>query len=234
MSRLPSTGPSLQRWLRQQERKAQRQQQSSAFNRSGTSVTAEGVQSLDGTLTVAPDTGFVSIDGSLGVHGTAAFDGSTTIGGDLTVAGTLSLPNAIIGNDALTNMVAPASVQDSLMGFAIPTPSAVVRAKSLTVPAGITSALVTVTVRVFGVNSTAGLDSLVTNFQIGGAPRTWTETVTVGAGGMGKTIATHTDSLTLLTPESTFNVAVYAGCTAGWAANALNGAWIDGYVLWFR
>jgi len=139
-----------------------------------------------------------------------------------------------IGNDALTNMVAPASVQDSLSGFAIPTPSAVVRAKTLTVPDGITSALVTVTVRVFGVNSTSGLDSLGTSFQIGGAPWTWNETVTVGAGGLARTIATHTDVLTLLTPGSTFDIAVTAGCTAGWAASALNAVQIDGYVLWFR
>ena len=231
MSRLPSTGPSLQRYLRQQARTAQRLQQSSAFARSGTSVTAEGVTTVDGEHVVD---GSETVNGPLAVHGTADFDGTTTIGGDLIVAGTLSLPNSIIGPDALANMVAPASVQDSLVNFAIPTPSAIVRAKTLTVPANITSALVTVTVRVFGVNSTAGLDSLVTSFQIGGAPWTWNETVTVGAGGLARTIATHTDVLTLLTPGSTFDVAVTAGCTAGWAANVLNAVQIDGYVLWFR
>ena len=43
MSRLPSTGPSLQRYLRQQARTAQRQQQSSAFNLSGVTVTPDGL-----------------------------------------------------------------------------------------------------------------------------------------------------------------------------------------------
>jgi len=48
MSRLPSTGPSLQRYLRQQARAAQRQQQSSAFARSGMSVSAEGIVTVAG------------------------------------------------------------------------------------------------------------------------------------------------------------------------------------------
>jgi len=46
---------SLTRWLRQQERKAQRQQQSSAFNLSGTSVTAEGTTTTDGTWDLTGD-----------------------------------------------------------------------------------------------------------------------------------------------------------------------------------
>ena len=51
MSRLPSTGPSLQRYLRQQARTALRMRNSSAFARSGTSVSAEGVVTVDGMLT---------------------------------------------------------------------------------------------------------------------------------------------------------------------------------------
>lgn len=50
MSRLPETGPSLQRYLRRQARTAQRQQQSSAFNLSGVSVTAEDETTVVGTL----------------------------------------------------------------------------------------------------------------------------------------------------------------------------------------
>jgi len=54
VSRLPETGPSLTRWLRQQERNAQRQANSSAFNRSGLTVTGEGVSTVDGTLVLQP------------------------------------------------------------------------------------------------------------------------------------------------------------------------------------
>jgi hypothetical protein len=54
VSRLPETGPSLMRWLRQQERNAQRQAASSSYNRSGTSVTAEGETTVTGALILKP------------------------------------------------------------------------------------------------------------------------------------------------------------------------------------
>jgi len=47
MSRLPSTGPSLLRHIRQQDRQALRQAQSSAFTRSGASVSNPGMLSSD-------------------------------------------------------------------------------------------------------------------------------------------------------------------------------------------
>lgn len=54
MSRLPETGPSLMRHLRQQTRQIERQVNSSAFNRSGISVTGEGVSTVDGSLILQP------------------------------------------------------------------------------------------------------------------------------------------------------------------------------------
>ena len=54
MSRLPSTGPSLARYLRQQARQAQRQAQSSSLTSSGLSVTAAGVTTVVGALALPP------------------------------------------------------------------------------------------------------------------------------------------------------------------------------------
>lgn len=54
MSKLPATGFSLARYLRQQARTAQRQSQSSSFSSSGLSVTADGVTSVDGSLVLRP------------------------------------------------------------------------------------------------------------------------------------------------------------------------------------
>ena len=54
MSRLPETGPSLLRHLRQQQRKMDRLVNSSPYARSGTTVTAEGETTVDGSLILQP------------------------------------------------------------------------------------------------------------------------------------------------------------------------------------
>ena len=147
MSKLPSTGPSLQRWLRQQERKAQRQQQSSAFARSGTSVSAEGVVTVDGEL---------DINGPLAVHGNAAFDGYTTIGGVDVVANLVAQQASLTAtvsdlaaavadiatlvSEQVTAAVAPAVTQTA---WATTTSMVSKAGTTVTVPAGFTSALVT-------------------------------------------------------------------------------------------
>ena len=155
MSRLPETGPSLSRWLRQQERKAQRQQNSSAFARSGTKVVAEGVTEVDGTLSVVGDldvSGTADITGPLAVHGTADFDGDTTIGGNAAITGTLSLPAGIIDNAALAHpVVVGSSAAEFGMSSAIalsanPAAPTTLTTLSVTVPADATSAIATTSV----------------------------------------------------------------------------------------
>lgn len=54
MSKLPSTGFSLARYLRQQERQSQRQAQASPFTSSGLSVIGDGVSTVDGSLVLKP------------------------------------------------------------------------------------------------------------------------------------------------------------------------------------
>ena len=238
MSRLPSTGPSLQRWLRQQERKAQRQQQSSAFNRSGTSVTAEGVTTVDGELDVV---------GNLDVTGTAAFDGNTTIGGNAAITGTLSLPAGIIGNDALTSPVVPQSVFGSITNFALTarnpvTTADVIKTVTITVPAGMTSAVISVISRVFAINNnttgginTFGADYFFAQTGIAGFLDTALPKVVDGSGSSDIAISPFAKVLTGLTPGGTFTVTIGA-CSdyLNWAASASNLATVSGNILWFR
>jgi len=54
VSKLPSLGPSLTHHLVENQRQMQRQANSSSFNRSGMSATAEGETTVDGTLILKP------------------------------------------------------------------------------------------------------------------------------------------------------------------------------------
>ena len=233
MSRLPSTGPSLQRWLRQQERKAQRQQQSSAFARSGTSVTAEGVVTVDGEL---------DINGPLAVHGTADFDGDTTIGGNAAITGTLSLPAGIIDNAALASPVKPQSVYFSAPNFAVSTTPSAKASSTFTVPAGFTSAVVSVNSRIYAINpnttggwDSAGADFLYAESKIGADNGTAMPLMVAGSNYSGINFSPFSTVLTGLTGGGTFTITVVASTMyQTWAANTSNAAEVSGSILWFR
>jgi len=244
MSRLPSTGPSLQRWLRQQERKAQRQQQSSAFARSGTTVVAEDVTEVDGTLDVVGALivdGTETVNGPLAVHGTAAFDGDTTIGGNAAITGTLSLPAGIIGNDALTSPVVPQAVYFNASNFSLNTSPAVKASQTITVPAGFTSAVVSVTARIYAANpnTTGGMgpggDYLYGKATIDGADCIALPVIVLGSGSSGVSVSSFSVVKTGLTPGGTFVISA-VGITAylTWAAYTTNVAEVSGFIQWFR
>jgi hypothetical protein len=199
-------------------------------------VTAEGAQSLDGTLTVTPDSGFVSIDGSLGVHGTAAFDGLTTIGGDLVVAGTLSLPNAIIGDDALVNPSMPLLVTFGATNFALNTTDTTVASLTVTVPPGVTRASVFVVSRVGMKNTAASADSFRSYPVIGGFTGTSWWVPLLSPGGYGDvSVVPLAITLTGLTPGATFDLTIKAQtATLTWTANTANLAEMAGSISWLR
>lgn len=100
---------------------------------------------VDGAATFGGDT---TIGGAIDVTGPAAFSGDTTIGGTLDVTGaarilgTLELPAGIIGNDALASPVLPAVAGASASIVAFAATATVVVAASVTIPAGVTKALV--------------------------------------------------------------------------------------------
>jgi hypothetical protein len=233
MSRLPSTGPSLQRYLRQQARTAQRQQQSSAFALSGTSVTAEGVVTVDGEL---------DINGPLAVHGTAAFDGNTTIGGNAAITGTLSLPAGIIGNDALTSPSAPQSIYATTNTYAVTTTETTRASVTVTVPAGFTAAVVNVMGRVDGRNGNstggwdaAGGDLLHTRAVIAGVPGIDMDLSVLGNGDHDVSVMPLATVLPGLTPGGTFVLAANVWSEyQNWPAHAKNIAEISGTITWYR
>ena len=226
MSRLPSTGPSLRRYLRQQARAAQRQQQSSAFNLSGTSVVAEDVTEVDGTLNVV---------GNLNVSGPAV------------ITGTLSLPAGIIDNAALANPVVPQGVFGSVSNFALTarnpvTVADVIKTVTITVPAGMTSAVVSVISRVFAINSntTGGINTFGGDYFFGqtgiaGFLDAALPKVVDGSSSSDITVSPFAKVLTGLIPGYTFTITIGA-CSdyLNWPAFTNNLATVSGSILWFR
>jgi len=237
MSKLPETGPSLLRHLRQQQRQMVRQADSSAFARSGTAVTAEGVTTVDGEHIVD---GSETVNGPLAVHGTAAFDGNTTIGGNLVVAGTLSLPNSIIGNDALTNPVVPGVANGLVAGFTLGASSSGEYAGiDLLVPSGCTSLLLNATARITVTGgSTIGAISIEVDLADASTPPVATggETFTMGVG-VGERITVSAGLATLatgLTPGSTLHLGTFVSSLGAIPANGTNVVALDTTLLWLR
>jgi len=128
MSKLPTLRPSLLDYLEGQKRNAKRQANSSAFARSGTSVTAEGVTTVDGELDVT---------------------GNLTVSGHAAITGTLSLPAGIIDNDALAHPVVVGSaaaefgMSSAIALSANPAAPTTLTTLSVTVPAGASNAIAT-------------------------------------------------------------------------------------------
>ena len=196
MGRLPSTGPSLQHYLRQQARAAQRQQQSSAFNLSGVTVTPDG----------------------------------------------LSIPN-----DVLVSPVVPQGVFASVSNFALTarnpvTVADVISTTTITVPAGFTSAVVTVISRVFAINPNStggpagtGLDYFFAQTGIAGFLDAPLPVVVTGSQSSDTAISPFTKVLTGLTPGGTFTITIGA-CSdyLNWYAFTNNLATVSGNILWFR
>ena len=144
MSKLPTLRPSLLDYLVEQKRGAERQANSSAFARSGTSVTAEGVVTVAGAQQSADFDGDLAA-GNAGTKGWA-------LNAVRAAFGELFLRPGSVGNDALTNPVTAQSVYGFVTNFAITATGTTVKTITIAVPAGFTSAVVSVTGRCFGVN----------------------------------------------------------------------------------
>jgi len=228
MSRLPETGPSLLRRIRQNERAAQRQQQSSAFALSGTSVVAENMTEVDGTLNVV---------GNLAVTGPASLSGDTTIGGNAAITGTLSLPSGIIDDAALANPTAFGANGATAGAFALSTVSTAKASATIPIPAGFTRALVHATVNASVENTSAAFDYLFVRANIsspvgGGAGGEAFTGLTPG--GYDTAAASAVTDISGLTPGSiTVSCLVRAGGGA-WAAAGTNSANADATVTFLK
>ena len=229
MSKLPKLRPSLTDYVVNQTRQAARQARTSAFALSGTAVTAEGVVTVDGEL---------DINGPLAVHGTATFDGDTTIGGNAAITGTLSLPAGIIDNAALTSPVVPQKVYFTAT-HTLTAATQTVATSTFTVPAGFTTALVSVSARAYATNqnTSGGADGLGGDYfgiaptvgaVVGGATN-----FVKGSNGYGECVALASDLLTGLTPGGTFTIPVTAATNYfTWTTGI--GVVVSGTILWLR
>lgn len=227
MSRLPETGPSLLRELRRRERLALRQAQSSAFARSGTRVSAEDVTEVSGQMQSADFDGDLAT-GNAGTKGWA-------LNAFRAAFGELFLRPGSVENDALASPVKPQGIYTVAQNFALATTDVAVTSQTITVPAGFTSAVISVVGRVYATNPNAAYDYLVIVSKISGTGGANLPLLVGASGGSGINVSPYSRVLTGLTSGGTFVVEVRAYVSiANWAANAQNTAELSGTIHWFR
>ena len=228
MSKLPTLRPSLLDYLTEQKRGAKRQANTSAFARSGTRVSAEDVTEVSGQMQSA------DFDGDL-----AAGDAGTT-GWALNAAraafGALFLRPGSIENDSLVSPVKPQAVYIEAQNFALSYTSAgTFVSLTVTVPAGFTSAVVSLVGRLFAINPNAGADYLSGVTKIDGIGGDSVPLLVGPSGGSGHNVSAFSRVLPGLTPGGTFILALLGNSNiADWAANASNVAEVSGTIFWFR
>jgi len=209
------------------------------------SLTIGGSETVDGPLVVhgtADFDGATTIGGTLGVTGDATFSGDTSIGGNAAITGTLSLPSGIINNDALANPIQVQSIYLDVSNFAVTTSWVSLASSTITVPAGFTSALVTVTGQVgcYNPHTTGGSDGVGSDFllcqpYVGAVTGNALGAQFPGSNWWGNAVTLLSTVLTGLTGGGTFSVGVQASVDyANMAAFAANEATLSGNILWFR
>ncbi len=225
MGKLPETGPSLLRHLRQQQRQMVRLANTSAFARSGTAVTAEGVTTVTGTLVLQPATITATELALAAVTAPALADGSVTA---------RALADGSVGYAALVAPTLPAAVNLTTTAFAPTSTWAEVVGLDLTVPTDCTRLLVTASAWVYAVNNSAAVDNLNARVSLGGTngqafltPLPIAGFNTISAG-----LAVLADSLV---PATTIRLKASAKTTTGtWTTDAANTATLVASLTWLR
>ena len=253
MSKLPSTGPSLLRHIRQQDRQALRQAQSSAFTRSGASVSNPGMLSSDdfdgvdrthlgtsgwalGSVDGGPS--YLALNGRDVVADLAAKDAALTAqqaaltAQQAALAAQLVSINALIGSEIYPDY-------GYATGDTYPLPAGqsnrITRAiVSISVPAGYTRAIVSASVEDCGINSTAGFDYLNSYVSVS-TELQYAPSATVPAGYGGASFVSINRLLTGLVPgvPVVFRSAPYTQIGA-WAASISNGTLLSATCLFLR
>jgi len=129
----------------------------------------------------------------------------------------------------------PQSIYASTSNFGLTTSSATKLSQTITVPAGFTSAIVSVTGRVYAINNTASVDYLFANAQIDTFVGNGMPIVATASNGSALNVAPFAKVLTGLTPGDTFTILVNAATSfADWISQASNQADMNGTVSWYR
>jgi hypothetical protein len=143
-------------------------------------------------------------------------------------------------NALLTQVVKPQSIYSSASNFALTTTPTTLKTVTVTVPAGFTSAVVTVLARVFAINPNTtggpagtGLDYLFCHPTVAGVSGAEMPLVATGSQGSAMNVSPLATVLTGLTPGGTFTVTVNASTDyLSWSAYTNNVAEISGTILW--
>ena len=208
---------------------------SNKFSGTGLSVPSDGVTQVDGDL-VVKDGEVRSSNYVAGVSGWRLRPDGTIEVNDAEIRG------GIIGNDALTNPSKSEAIYASTTNFSLTTTLTNKLTKTLTVPAGFTSAAITVTARVFifNPNTTGGYDGAGGEYLYGQANiagfNGWALPLAIsGNSGSGTNISTFSAVLTGLTPGGSVLVQAAAQTAyASVAASSGNTAELSGMVTWYR
>jgi len=149
-------------------------------------------------------------------------------------AGTLLLAPGSVSNEDLANPVNGSYIYDYVTNFPVTVAPSFIRTTTITVPAGFTQAIVSVTARVYAINGTAGLDYLYCQANVSGSSGLAIPTQ-VAASGSGTNVSPFSSVLTGLTGGGTFSVQITASTAfASWPANASNAGDVAGSVIWLR
>jgi len=140
----------------------------------------------------------------------------------------------------ISQVVKPQSIYSSASNFALTTTPTTLKTVTITVPAGFTSAVVTVLARVFAINPNTtggpagtGLDYLFCHPTVGAVPGVEMPLVATGSQGSAMNLSPLSTVLTGLTPGGTFTVTVNASTDyLSWSAFTNNIAEISGNILW--
>ena len=221
MARQPDPIPGLIKRIEKLENDARRQRNSSQYTNTGMAPDGfGGVQSDD-------------FDGDL-----SNADAGTTgwaMNAQRAAFGELILRPGSIGNDALTNPVVPQYIYDYTSNFGVGTTMSHIRRTSITVPAGVTSAVVSVVGRIYAVNDTPNLDYLYCQTNVAGFNGIALPAPATGSNGSCTNISPFATTLSGLTPGSTFTVDIDAQVAAApWSVNVYNQCDVAGTILWFR
>lgn len=232
MSKLPSTGPSLLRHLRQAQRQALRQAQSSAFTRSGASVSNPGMLSSDDfdgvDRTHLGTTGWAlgSVDGGpsyLVLNGRDVF--ADLAAKDAALTAQLVSINALIGQ-----VVDFGGIGYSAMGFAVTATNNTVISQTITIPAGFSQCAIIGVSTAGAVNGSATGGFLYIQTVINGSPGATLPAWGSPSNGWAFVAVSAMRTLTGLSPGN-ITVATKLQADGAWGTNASNIANLDVIAL---
>ena len=147
----------------------------------------------------------------------------------------IKLRGGIIGNDALTSPTSPQAPYDYVTGFSVPYDLTNLRTLTLPVPSGFTKAAVSLTVRIYAVNNTAGLDYLYSQANINGYNGLALPVAASANNGSCMNVSTFAAVLSGSALGSNLVLQAVGGTEFGaWGANASNQLDMSAMIVWYR